>query len=262
MTILHPKHENPCPVAHRNPAELLLMGANPQQPKKRNPEEMYLIRWHTGNHSQPFDTREQAEAMLQKFHGAGEVVVCNPRFTNPGGLASVENDEAEAARDLREGFAGTPSEKYRVTSEPHVPSGDYTAVGKFLGIAIKPTPSGELSTVQEISFPGQRLEWISNAAGDQLYIVGGDVDLSETELGIFTSERRGVILLGEARGMSYGMKKFGSDVAPSARGEYVQWDHAFGEEGGSFPAVHYDTNAKRLLIGKASYRIQGAWVRN
>jgi hypothetical protein len=183
------------------------------------------------------------------------------RLPNPSASA-LDSASADSARALREGFSGERSEHYTVRNEPHVPAGDYTDCGEFIAVAVKPTSTGEAKSVQEISFPGRDLELICDPQGKQLYIVGTGQDLSETDLRMFTDSDSELVDLGECRVISYGMAKFGSEVPASARGEDARWDHKFGEEGGTCPTIFYDRKMCRLILSRATYRIEGAWIRN
>jgi hypothetical protein len=182
------------------------------------------------------------------------------RLPNPG--SALDSPHAVQARELREGFSGTPSNSYYVADEPHVPAGDYTDCGEFIAVAVKPTSTGEAKTVHEISFPGRKLELIADPSGRKLYIVGTGQDLSDADLRMFTDSTAELADLGECRVISYGMAKFGSEVPASARGEDARWDHKFGEEGGTCPTIFYDRKKRRLILGRATYRIEGAWIRN
>ncbi len=182
------------------------------------------------------------------------------RLPNPA--ADLDSPAAERARELREGFSGESSEHYTVRDEPHVPAGDYTDCGEFIAVAVKPTSTGEAKSVQEISFPGRDLELICDPQGKQLYIVGAGQDLSAADLRTFTDSDAELVDLGECRAISYGMAKFGSEVPVSARGEDARWDHKFGEEGGRCPTIFYDRRMRRLILSRATYRIEGAWIRN
>lgn len=180
----------------------------------------------------------------------------------PRPAVDLDSTDAEKARSLREGFEGTASEHYTVQDEPHVPSGDYTDCGEFIAVAVKPTSSGETSAVQEIVFPGKDLELICDPDGRQLYIVGVGQVLEDRDVRIFSADTSQRVCLGECRVISYGMVKFGAEVPVSARGEDVRWDHQFGEEGGTCPKIYYDRKFRRLILGRATYRIEGAWIRN
>ena len=317
--ILHPKNENPCPVARKNPAELLLMGANPSGLPRERPlpgasrsaGAIGAARARHESRATVYDALSTKEKLAFGRIGLGKAQIqsgsdlkraremvrqtqrLRNRLPNPAnqfeaGLASFAEgaaedvtaqrayqdlfshskkrkknpDSAEQARELREGFSGEPSEHYTVRDEPHVPAGDYTDCGEFIAVAVKPTSTGEAKSVQEISFPGRDLELISDPSGRQLYIVGTGQDLSETDLRMFTDSDAELVDLGECRVISYGMIKFGSEVPASARGEDARWDHKFGEEGGRCPTIFYDRKMRRLILSRATYRIEGAWIRN
>jgi hypothetical protein len=184
------------------------------------------------------------------------------RLPNPALEKSLDSGSAVQARKLREGFSGEPSERYTVRDEPHVPPGDYTDCGEFIAAGVKPTPTGTLQTVQEISFPGEDLELIADPSGRQLYIAGDGQFLTPPDIRIFTSAVAERVELGECRMISYGMAKFGSEVPVSARGEDARWDHQFGEEGGTCPKIYYDRKMHRLILGRGTYRVEGAWIRD
>jgi hypothetical protein len=255
--------------ARNSGSELLLMGANPSRAAGHGSRATVYDRLSVKERL-AFGRLGLGKAQIQT---AGDVEKARRmvseaqrlknRLPNPSAaLASVDGEEARSARELREGFSGEPSEHYIVRDEPHVPAGDYTDCGEFIEVAVKPTSSGETNVVQGISFAND-LEWICEPHhGRQLYIVGGDQELSDIDVRIFTAKTDERVLLGECRVMSYGMIKFGDEVPVSARGEDARWDHAFGEEGGTCPPIWYDRKMRRLILGPATYRIEGSWIRN
>lgn len=269
------KRKKKCPTCGslRNPAELLLMGANPAgSAYDRLSRNEKLAFGRLGLGKAQIRTEGDVEKARRMVREANRL---RNRLPNPSAPASETDSaeanapgkgrfagNAEAARDLREGFSGEPSTGFYVANEPHVPAGDYTDCGEFIAVAVKPTATGEAQSVQEISFPGKRLELVSDPAGTQLFIVGVGQVLTDRDLKIFTSSSDERVLLGECRVISYGMAKFGAEVPESARGEDARWDHKFGEEGGTCPQIWYDRKWKRLILGQATYRIEGAWIRN
>lgn len=278
--ILHPKHENPCSVAMKNPAELLLMGANPsataiQSARARHESRAGIYDSLSVNEKLAFGRLGLGKAQIQTGSDLAkarrmvqEAKRLKNRLPNPAtaesttGLGSTLSPAAEKSRDLREGFSGEPSEHYTVMDEPHMPAGDYTDCGEFIAVAVKPTSTGSASSVQEISFPGKRLELVSDPAGRQLYIVGEGQELSDADLRMFTDSTSELADLGQCRAISYAMKKFGHEVPASARGEDVRWDHEFGEEGSTRPTIFYNRKLRRLILGRATYRIEGSWIRD
>lgn len=244
-----------------NSAELLLMGANPGGKVSKGvydslPVNERLAFGRLGLGKAQIRTQsdlKRARKMVQVTNRLKN------RLPNPSG---PDTAEAEQARELRESFSGQASEHYTVRNEPHVPAGDYTDCGEFIAVAVKPTGTGETNAVQEISFPARDLELICDAEGRQLYIVGVGQNLSESDLRMFTSSKADRVELGECRVISYGMAKYGSEVPVHARGEDARWDHEFGEEGGTRPKIFYDRKLRRLILDRATYRIEGSWIRN
>jgi hypothetical protein len=183
------------------------------------------------------------------------------RLPNPM-LPEVDSAEAESARELHEDFHGQESKKYRVASEPHVPPGDYAQLGPFVSLAIKPTESGSAyPKVMAILLPGKKVYVIASPDGYPFYIVG-DSELDESEIAIFTDSTENRVFLGEGRVIAYLDTKWGSDVALDARGEEIEWNHAFGEEGGTRPQIYYDRAMRRLILQGGSYRAEGSWMRD
>lgn len=269
--ILHPKHENGCSVAMKNPAELLLMGANPGGRVKASSHGGGIYDSLSVNERLAFGRLGLGKAQIRTRGDVAkarrmvqEAQRLKNRLPNPSqvGAATLDSPAAEQARDRREGFSGLPSEHYTVRNEPHMSAGDYSDCGEFIAVAVKPTSTGTASTVQEISFPSKDLELVCDPSGRQLYIVGVGQDLSEADIRMFTDSKSEMVDLGQCRAISYGMKKFGHEVPAEARGEDVRWDHEFGEEGGTRPTIFYNRKMRRLILGRATYHVEGSWIRN
>lgn len=280
VEVLHPRGENP--VCYKNPAELLLMGANPTGSKRELQraarERAARIRGARLGNPSPYDSLSVNERLAFGRLGLGKrqlrtqgaiekarrkVAELN-RFRNAlpnpgaGTLPSLDAPQAEHARDLYEAFHETPSEKYVVTQEPHIPAGDYTDLGKLLALRVK-----TLSIpMQEISFPGKNIRVISNASGRQIYFAGAGQELGDVEVKIFTSSDGSLVELGVCRSIVYQAAKWHQAVPASVRGEKVEWEHQFGEEGGYPPRLFYDRRKQRLLLEGGSYHVEGAGIVN
>lgn len=282
VEILHPVHENPgyCPGKTRmtNPAELVLMTVNPTRGARRpfserressrerarsfNPDgQHYAIRWHTGNISQAFRSQDEAQRILQRFHGKGEIIRVNPmpagseRYRNPVGA------EPAQAREIREGFTHSESKRYRVVDEPLIPAGDYAELGKMDMLAVKPTPTGTTNQVQEIPFEPDVI-LISGTSRRQMYFAGGDQKLTAREVRIFTSAGGDRIDLGECHAIAYLATKYHPEVENSAAGKEVPWIHKFGEENGIRPRLFYHPSLERFSLEGGSYRVEDAGIVN
>jgi hypothetical protein len=271
--VLHPRGENPCPVAQKNPSELLLMGANPMRGTKGTKGTKGIYDRLTRTERLAFGRLGLGKAQIQTESDVEkarrmvkETQRLRNRLPNPSAgearLPSVESANAAAGRNLYEKFHARESERYVVVDEPHMPSGDYSEIGKLIALRVKPTPSGQSTHVQEISFPNKPILVVSDPDGKQIWFVGNGQHLDPEELSIFTSAEGGLVELGECRSIVYEAKKYHEQLAESARGESFEWEHAFGEEGGTCPTLSYDMRCSRLLLGRASYRVEGAGIVN
>lgn len=294
VEILHPKHENPgvCSSATRamNPAELVLMGANPTRSQRIrgarerseeirrvhhefNPHDpLWAIRWDTGNVSQAFHSKGEAERMLHNFHDAGKLIRMNPmpasaeRYRNPiGGVAALEG---ERAREIREGFTASDSRGYRVADEPLIPSGDYAELGK--GGAVR--GEGETAAAYLAVRPrkgGYRLQigipagvtFLSGTTRRQIWIAGA-VPISPMELAMFTDDTRPSVNLGECVGIGYIAVKYHPQIENHAAGRRILWEHEFGEETGVCPYLIYDRRHERLALEGGAYTVKDEGIVN
>jgi hypothetical protein len=257
VQVLHPKFDNPCRAL--NPAELLLMGANPMRQSNlhgggvydslKRDEKLALGRLGIGrakirNAADLSRAREILRETQQRIHN---------RLPNPGA-------EAAQARELYEDFHESPSEQYTVYHEPHVAAGDYTDLGKLVELQVKPTASGETQQVQLLAFPGQDVRVICSPDGAQLHLVNGG-EMLESEIRVFTAAEADHVELGECRGIVYRAVKW-HDQAGSARGKSMEWEHRFGDEGGHPPRLLYDRGMRRLLLEGGTYKVIGLGIKN
>lgn len=276
VEVLHPRNENPHGCL-KNPSELLLMGANPLPGKRATRERAASIR--AARLANPlYDKLSVDEKLAFGRLGLGKAqlqsrsdirraraMVKNAqrlrnRLPNPGvgTLPSLDAPQAEHARELREAFTESESDRYVVTSEPHVPAGDYADLGKLIALGVKPHGA----PLQEISFPGKDIRVISNSSGRQIYLVGDGQELSGEDIAIFTDGDANIPELGPCVSIVYEAAKWHSVVPDSARGKKRHWEHAFGEDGGYPPRLFYDRAKQRLLLEGGSYHVEGAGIVN
>jgi hypothetical protein len=241
----------------RNPAELLLMGVNAHRRGKKNGGQRYAVQWHTGNISHAMLSQAEAEKLLAQFHGAGKIIRVNPMP-----LGGIESRSAVEAREIRSGFVAKPSSRYIVMDEPHMPAGDYAQLGKLYSLAVKPTPSGETSEVQEIGFEGQGILVVSDVSRRQIYFVGAPHAMRSGILNVFNASASDVVDLGECREIIYEAKKYHPEVGNAAAGKVVEWRHQFGEESGVVPHLLYDTKKNRFLLRGGEYVVEDAGIVN
>jgi hypothetical protein len=267
VEVLHPRGENPgCLKRYANPAELILMGGNPMPRTSRsNPysslsrtEKLAFGRLGLGK------KQLQTEADIEK---ARRQVEQNERFRNrlpnPSGCGA-DTENAEAARDLFDRFTERPlpSEHCTILDEPHMPTGDYTLLGKLILLGVKPQPGGTTNYVQEISFPGKDIRVVADPSGRPIYFAGEGQELTEEDLSIFGASSESRISVGECRYIVYEAAKWHKAVEPSARGKRAEWQHQFGDEGGYPPYLLYDRSMQRCLLQGGTYHVEGAGIVN
>jgi hypothetical protein len=254
-----------------NPAELMIMGANP--PRKRRGELTKLKREHSHALRMASKARQawgsattaaaqnKANSDLRHWTDkAGQLWDAIHRSSNLGGVSSnprveVVHGDNPPVETIVEEFSGTPAEWVDVYNEPHMPRGRYAQLGDLLNLYIKPAKGGQ---VQKITFgTGKEAPIVvCDSTARQIYFVGGNQDISGA-LDAFRVDSTGVVTLGKCRRIDYKAKK--KHVADP---EEDKWKHDHGEENGELPTVLFDTRNKKLLYEGGDYRIDGAWIRN
>jgi hypothetical protein len=275
VSVLHPVSgpnpcSNPCTLRSANPAELLVMGANPPRKSRR-----WVVQWNDGYTSRPFEKKSEAKALLAHHrkhdkrygrvvpftggHGQNPaellVMAANPRV-------EVVHGDNPPVEEITEEFTGSEVKWLDVYNEPHIPRGRYAYLAKLYRLMIKPRAGGQ---VQKITFPegdGAPLI-VSDATGKQIYFVGGNQDITACLASFIDSPFLPIgagtetPAIGQARELHYlGIKHHIGDE------DTEEWRHKHGEEDGALPTVLFDTRNKRLLYEGGNYRIEGPWIHN
>lgn len=239
----------------RNPAELVLMSANP---RKRGGAMKYAVKWNTGTISRAVDTHDEAEKMLAQFHGAGRVIRVNPiELLRGNPIGTTDSSEAEDARAIRSGFVHKETSNFIVVNEPHIKhSGDYAELGILFSLSVK-----GFEAVRVLQLEKQGIRVISDTSRRQIYFVGA-VRMSAMELAQFNKYGGNVIELGECREIIYLARKYHPEVGSSAAGKLIEWHHKFGEETGVVPKLFYDAKSSRLILRGGEYTVEDAGLVN
>jgi hypothetical protein len=270
VSILHPVSgsnpcTNPCTLRSSNPAELLIMGANP--PRTRNNLTFRVVavaKMHGADVVRDFETKQEAKAFTRQistkeyFRPHIKSIRTNPGYVHsPNPRVEVVHGENPPVEDIVEEFSGTEAEFIDVYNEPHMPRGRYAQLGELLNLYIKPAKGGQ---VQKITFgTGKDAPVVvTDSTARQIYFVSGNQDITGA-LEAFGARDRGdgVLVLGEGRRIDYKAKK-----EHVAEPDEDKWKHDHGEENGTLPTVLFDSRNKKLLYEGGDYRIDGAWIRN
>jgi hypothetical protein len=222
VEILHPKRENP---ARCNPAELLVLG-NP----KKNPAELLVL----GNPSQG----ERAGELYEEFHqakpgqfGEDQVLELDEEQPMPKHTAVLGDLKALGLDDREEYGDG-----HHLSSDEMVDGWRHCS---------------------RISFAERDVKLAADPSGGQLYCVGGDQELSSSDLEQMGAVRRGdEFLIGPAVFIVYNARKMNQG------GSYDGYVHTFGERGGRRPTIYYDPEIERIILRGGSYRVEGVGIVN
>jgi hypothetical protein len=274
VSILHPAGENGCTMRSSNPAELMVIGANPPRRMSNLPKakvETYtLVSKITGKPIRKatrvvfadgrkvdfIERLPKARAIRAAMDYLGTnpaellVMAANPRV-------EVVHGDNPPVEEIAEEFSGVDAEFVDVYNEPHMPRGRYAQLGELLNLHIKPAAGGQ---VQKITFStgSEAPIVVCDSSARQIYFVNGNQDISAALASFGPRERGdGKVELGLGRRIDYKARK-----EHVAEPDEDKWKHSHGEENGVLPMVLFDTRNKKLLYEGGDYRIEGPWIHN
>jgi len=240
LEILHPKNpvcaKNACAIGKKNPSELLIFG-NPRRVHSR--ESRVKRNAGTKNH------RPDCACFACKYK-RGENPKRRSRKARHSPLATRHNPESSDTSQAVKLFASFHGRDPKEIAEKHESAAmrlDYAALGDLDYIKIE-TPIGQ---VAELNFEGDGVKLASSPDGKQLYLIGGNQNLS----GALEADslQKDFIDLGEALEVQYIARKIHSNFEPTS------WFHKFGEKGGARPRLMYDKLRKRIYFVGGEYFI-------
>lgn len=162
--------------------------------------------------------------------------------------------EGEQATELYEQFHGRDSEYIEDRTEPLPVPGTLTELGDLVELRVKVRCGWKW---RELNFKGLGVKVTSNAAGTQLYFIGGQQRLGR--FGYFGADRtKDLVDLGAARYIAYRTRKSQIDNKNST------YEHFLGDETGSYPRLMYDKRGRepRLYLAGGEYRVEGVGIVN
>lgn len=277
---------------HNNPMDLMVMGANPgkreklHQKKRAAEEKFYALsereRQARRSGSADYESlKDQAMQAFEEMERARREYDAKAHL-NPGRDITVHPGETitlrvnpETAQEIREEFVGREYESTFVSDEPHMRAGNYAQLGDLMGISFKPTNGGQVEAIgwyegsdriplHEAAKSLRTLTdapvLVSDETRRQLYLVGGNQDLSRLVLGYIDAgqdARDGDLWeLGTARTVVYRERKWMDKFRT------INYQHRFGEESGRVPKLLYDARIKRLLLEGGDYEVRPEGIVN
>ncbi len=235
LQILHPRAENPsCDVTPRRAVEL----ANRElSDGKKNPAELVIFGLPNPDSSEA----EKAAELYEEFHGE----------------APKETLEAQRSARMRTDYTGlgrldtlvvadgfTQEEFARFREEMGAENGN-------LGRVHKPANTG----IIEFS-AGDKVTLASNAGGTQLYLIGGNQDLSPCLLDLGADPTKDQVDLGFCICVRYITEK-----AHVNHGSALYW-HILGEESNRPPRLAYDKLKREIFFTGGEYVVKAPGIIN
>lgn len=233
ISILHPSAgvSNPCATACPLSSSLRALG-NPKNP------------WDAAAVKRILDAAKRRGVALAE--SAKTAVAGNPS-------ASVESGpEIEAAAELYRTFHGKEPKEIIELQETEAERGTYAAIGPLEELVLR-TPGGPKA---RLDFSRDGVKLASNPAGTQLYLIGGNQDLSDSLAEFGSDSAKDFIDLGEAFSVTYQARKAHNNF------NLASWRHKFGEEGGDRPLAFYDKLRKRIFLVGGSYKVEQPGIIN
>lgn len=201
---------------------------------------------------------------IRPMHGGTYAVLATKRAANPkrSRRRNQPDEQTDAASEtdqavrLFEKFHGKEPAEVLELQRSAAMRLDYTALGELraIGVGAATLHGTELvnrwETLSSIDFDGDGIKLASAPNGNQLYLIGGNQDLSGA-LSDFegVDPEKDLIDLGEAGFVVYDARKKHSNFEP------VEWVHEFGEENGTLPRLVYDRLRQEVFFVGGEYFI-------
>jgi hypothetical protein len=154
--------------------------------------------------------------------------------------------ELDQAAELYETFHGREPREILAIAESAEERGEYTALGDLVELTID-SPTGDRV---KISFTADGVKVASSPEGTQLYLLGGNQDISGA-LGKFGADAsKDLVDLGDVKQVVYEAAKWQTDFKPE------EWKHDFGEDSGIRPRGFFDQLKRRVFFAGGTYRVE------
>ncbi|MGH9406778.1 MAG: hypothetical protein ACRD3D_13200 [Terriglobia bacterium] len=196
----------------------------------------------------------------------------------PSRRARNVSELAEAQR-LYETFQGRAADQVTTLDEPDAAREDLAALGWLIELVFYPRSRNtepldveELGKVRRpketetrdwddvasdlgvslvvLNFEHDKVCVASNAAGTQLYLVGGNQDVSGTLDEFDADDTKDFIELGDLAALTYLASKAQSNFEP------MEWEHVLGEESGIAPFGYWNKLERRIYLVGGEYRVE------
>jgi hypothetical protein len=162
---------------------------------------------------------------------------------------------AKSAKQMSEKFHGRAVDQVIDIEEVQKEPSNYAELGILKELRLQ-----DQTYEYVISFNDTTVSLASDGSGEQLYFIGGNQNLDTLlkDIGVKAEISHRFVNLGFVSGIVYETDKHHLE---DSDGEVAEYDHEFGEEGGTFPILIYDTLNKRMLLAGGTYKVKdvGIW---
>jgi hypothetical protein len=109
---------------------------------------------------------------------------------------------------------------------------------------------------------GDGVEVCATAPGNQIYLIGGNQDISGMLDKFEVDTSKDFVALGVLVALTYLAAKDIPQMEESERGKPYAWQHILGEEGGDPPFIYYNKLQKRLFLAGGNYSVEQPGITN
>jgi hypothetical protein len=179
----------------------------------------------------------------------------NPKRRRRNTPEGETSDTTQAVRLFKKFHGKEPAEILELQRSSAIRL-DYTALGDLRAIGLGPAEihgdrlTAHWDDLQYLDFDKAGVKLVSAPNGRQIYLIGGDQDLSAV-LGDFegVDTEKDLIDLGDAGFVVYDARKKHSNFEP------VEWVHELGEKSGELPRIMYDRLKREVFLVGGEYFI-------
>jgi hypothetical protein len=161
-------------------------------------------------------------------------------------VSNPDDVELAQAESLYEEFHGREPREILAITESAEQREEYVALGDLVELTIVSPEGGHVV----LNFKNDGVKLASSPEGTQLYLIGGNQDISG-ELEKFGADAsKDLVDLGDLKQLVYDAAKWQTDFTPQ------EWKHDLGEESGIRPRAFFDQLKKRICFAGGSYRVE------
>ncbi len=170
----------------------------------------------------------------------------------PMGKPRKNPSEVESAAALSEKFHGRPARTEKTVTEQHTERAVLADLGRLIEMTVYPPDGGKPFALQFRS----NVRLGCSTDGGQLYFISGDQKLDLSALKLNKSMPKDHLEIGYACSIVYSTSKAFHSFEKS------DYEHHFGEDGGTYPTLCYDVQNEKLYLIGGTYQVKPEGIVN